>query len=138
MKRVLATVAIALGAILVVACSGPPGTTAALPGTTWSVTTIGSATTIADGPPTMSFGADGKLTGSTGCNTYSGTYKLDGASITVGPLGMTLMLCQGAAGAQQAAFAAAIQKVTAWSIGADGALTLTGATDIVSKPAGGG
>ena len=59
-------------------------------------------------------------------------------AITVGPLAMTLMLCQGATGAQEAAFAGAIGKVTGWTIAADGALTLTGTVDMVSKPAGGG
>jgi heat shock protein HslJ len=137
-QRILVSVAIALGAILVVACSGPPGNTAALPGTAWTVTTIGGATTIADGPPTMSFGADGVVSGTTGCNTYTGSYKLDGSSITIGPLAMTLMLCQGAAGAQETAFSAAFQKASAWTIGTDGTLTLTGVVDIVAKPSGGG
>ena len=83
----------------------------------------------------MAFGVDGTVSGTTGCNSYNGTYKVDGASITIGPLAMTLMLCQGAVGAQETAFAAALPGSTTWTIGADGKLTLSGSADIVASPA---
>ena len=41
---------------------------------------------------TALFGADGKLTGSSGCNQYSAAYTLNGAQITIGlPVGGQMM-----------------------------------------------
>jgi heat shock protein HslJ len=42
---------------------------------------------------TLNFEADGQLNGSAGCNQYSGSYELDGSSLTVGPLVSTRMAC---------------------------------------------
>jgi len=42
---------------------------------------------------TLTFGADGKLTGSGGCNSLSGDYEGKGEQITFGPITSTLMGC---------------------------------------------
>jgi heat shock protein HslJ len=42
---------------------------------------------------TAEFSDDGKLTGSSGCNTYSATYETDGAKITISAAGGTEMAC---------------------------------------------
>jgi heat shock protein HslJ len=42
---------------------------------------------------TLSFEQEDHLSGSSGCNSYSGSYELDGRSITIGPLGSTRMAC---------------------------------------------
>lgn len=49
------------------------------------------------------FAAEGQLSGSTGCNSFNGTYSESGSAlkITVGP--MTLKACSGAAAAQETA-----------------------------------
>lgn len=36
---------------------------------------------------------DGKVSGSAGCNSYSGTCNINGSSITIGPLAVTEMYC---------------------------------------------
>ena len=36
----------------------------------------------------------GQVTGSAGCNTYSGSYELDGQSLTIGPLDLTQNTCE--------------------------------------------
>jgi heat shock protein HslJ len=119
----------------------PSASLAGLSGTTWTVTTIGGTPTDATKPPTMDFGSDGTIIGSTGCNTYSGTYKLDGASITIGPLLTTLVGCIGPIGAQEASFVDSLQKAAAWESAPEGGLNLTGPPDtqgryrIVAKPA---
>ena len=41
----------------------------------------------------LRFGADGELTGTTGCNRAFGGYERDGERISVGPLGGTRMAC---------------------------------------------
>jgi heat shock protein HslJ len=109
-----------------------------LPGTAWTVTSIGGVATDVTAPPTLTFGADGNVGGTTGCNTYNASYKLDGGSIEIGALSSTLMLCDGPVGAQETVFVTALPKSTTWSIGADGSLTLSGSADIVATPAGAG
>ncbi len=42
---------------------------------------------------TMSFGADGRVTGSSGCNRYFGTYKTSGQAIELRGIGGTRKLC---------------------------------------------
>ena len=41
----------------------------------------------------IEFGADGKLSGHTSCNTLSGSYTLEGSSLKVGPVATTRMAC---------------------------------------------
>ena len=140
MDRRSPTLALALALVvtLMTACGGSATSsapnTAALPGTSWTVTTIGGVPTVAATPPKMTFGNDGVVSGTTGCNSYNGSYKLDGGSITIGQLAMTLVLCQGPVGVQETAFTAALQKASAWSIGSNGDLTLSGSADIVATP----
>lgn len=40
----------------------------------------------------------GEISGSSGCNTYAGSYELDAAQITIGPLAVTEMACEEPAG----------------------------------------
>lgn len=42
---------------------------------------------------TMSFGADGRVSGSAGCNTYSAQYKSEGANLSFGQAGVTRKMC---------------------------------------------
>ena len=49
---------------------------------------------IAGSTLTATFTPDGQVAGNGGCNTYSGPYKLDGTSLTVGPLVTTRMACE--------------------------------------------
>lgn len=138
MHRTLIRFCVIVATIALVACGPGPDASAdedALPGTTWSVSSIGGVATVGASQPTIIFGADGTVSGTTGCNQYNGTYKLDGSSITISPLASTLMLCEGLVGAQETAFMAAFPKSTGWSVGSDGNLTMTGAADIIASPA---
>lgn len=42
---------------------------------------------------TMSFSADGRVSGSAGCNNYVGTYTASGTSFTIGPAAATRRMC---------------------------------------------
>ncbi len=139
MHRTLARFCLVVATVALAACGSGSASTApdpaAIPGTTWSVSSIGGVATVGGSQPTIAFGADGTVSGTTGCNQYNGTYKLDGGTITISPLASTLMLCEGPIGAQEVAFMAAFPKSTGWSVGSDGNLTLTGSADIVASPA---
>jgi len=45
-----------------------------------------------------SFSADGKVTGSAGCNQYFADYSISGSSLTIGPAGSTKKYCGEPAG----------------------------------------
>jgi heat shock protein HslJ len=70
-----------------------------LAGTNWLVTGYNNGkqavvSVIIDTQLTANFGADGQLSGSAGCNNYTGSYKTDSSNITIGPLAATRKLCQ--------------------------------------------
>jgi heat shock protein HslJ len=57
---------------------------------------------------TATFTAD-MVSGSSGCNTYTGGYKIDGLSVTIGPLASTKMACEQPLMNQETAFLTALQ-----------------------------
>jgi heat shock protein HslJ len=65
---------------------------------------------------TASFGADGSINGSSGCNSFSGTYSVDGSSLSIGPLSSSQMLCEDDVMAQEAAYQAALESAAGYSI----------------------
>jgi len=97
--------------------------TSSLTGTSWQLTSFASASgstakaTAAPSAGTLVFAAKGKLSGSTGCNSFNGTYAQSASSltITVGP--MTLMACSGAAATQETAVLANLEMVDAFVAG---------------------
>lgn len=62
---------------------------------------------------------DGAAGGNTGCNSWFADYELDGSSLTFGPIGSTMMFCEGAAMAVEEAFLANLGAVASWAM--DGA-----------------
>ncbi len=76
-----------------------PGLTS-LAGTSWQATGInngrgGVEANAATSGVTAVFGEDGQLTGSGGCNSYSGTYTTAGTDqITLGPIAATAKACE--------------------------------------------
>lgn len=69
-----------------------------LAGTTWTVTAVntgsGAVTSLLPGTTaTLTFGADGKLTGHTGCNTVSGRYSVAEGTLTITDLAGTEIAC---------------------------------------------
>jgi heat shock protein HslJ len=73
-----------------------------LVGTRWMVDTLvsaGASSSIPTGTAAfVTFAPDGAVTGSTGCNSFGGTAKVDAKTIDFGELIMTKMACDGAAG----------------------------------------
>ena len=85
---------------------------------------------------TATFTPDGQVSGNAGCNTYNGPYKLDGTSLTVGPLATTMKACEQAIMDQETQFLTALQTPT--SVEPSGAtVTLrdaSGATQVILGP----
>ncbi len=87
----------------------------------WQLTQIsgpdGTMTTLTTGSaPTLVF-EDGTAAGNASCNQYSGSYELDGSSLTFGPFISTEMFCadEGVMD-QEAAYLSAMASVDSWSI----------------------
>jgi heat shock protein HslJ len=64
------------------------------------------------------FSDDGRVSGSSGCNTFSGGYERTGTAITFSPLAGTRKMCAEPAGVmeQEAAFLQALEHSTVYSI----------------------
>jgi heat shock protein HslJ len=79
---------------------------------------------------TALFGSDRSITGSAGCNSYTGTYTTSGSNgISVGPLATTRMYC-GDPGVmdQETAYLALLQTVVSYEVTEDGMLNLMNST----------
>ena len=76
--------------------------------------------------PTLAFASEGKLTGSTGCNSFSGSYTSSGSKLTITLGAMTQRACvDPVLNAQESAIVEQLSKVTAYTI-SDDVLSLTG------------
>jgi heat shock protein HslJ len=95
-----------------------------LVGPTWQVTdyadprnTTGMTTVLLDTTLTAVFGADNTISGAAGCNSYAGTYLLEGDSLTIpGPLATTMMACAEEVMAQETVFLTNLQAVAGYKI----------------------
>lgn len=73
---------------------------------------------------TLTFGADGALTGSGGCNRYATTLGFDGSNLVPGAIAATRRQCTEALMAQEQRFFAALAAVRRFDIDDTGALML--------------
>jgi heat shock protein HslJ len=115
---------IALIALVPTGCGGDEdgGDDPPLEGTEWTLVS-GVEAVPDDAVPTLTL-EDGTASGFGGCNTFTGGYELDGESITIGPLAATLMACEDAKSAVEAAYMPALEAADAWAI-EDGELVLS-------------
>jgi heat shock protein HslJ len=74
----------------------------------------------------LTFTTDGKVTGSGGCNSLSGTYTADGAKLTVAEVASTRMACTDERGTVEAAVLGVLRGTVTYTIDANH-LTLTAA-----------
>jgi heat shock protein HslJ len=66
--------------------------------------------------PTAVFGSDGSLSGTTGCNTFNGTYQTNGDTITISPLATTRKACPPNLSDQEAGILAGFQTATHYEV----------------------
>ncbi len=115
------------GRFLAGCCRVPPSP---LEGTTWQLSpAAGTSTEPRDAkasPPTVRF-ADGRASGFSGCNRFTGGYTRDGDTITVGRLAGTMMACPEPRMAAEKAFLDALAGAHRVAIAGD-RLTLTPAS----------
>ncbi len=144
------SIALAIGAIAVItaACSatggasGAPagGTGGTIEGVNWRLTQLPSGDSLADVPQGVVADARfavGRVTGSGGCNSFTGPAIVSGASIKIGPLASTEMACDGAGGDVEKVYLANLVAAASYTATAD-ALTIfdAGGTEILVYAAG--
>lgn len=74
----------------------------------WNVTEVDGSPVLEEAPATLEFGADGTLSGTTGCNSYTTGFEVDGDQLVVGEIAVTAMACLGEVSDQEAAFLAVL------------------------------
>jgi heat shock protein HslJ len=101
------------------------------------VSGTGFSSTVIDSAPSAVFGADGSVSGETGCTTYRAEYRVDGASIAIGPLHATRTACPPELAEQDAGILASLEAATTYTL-APGTATLlnAGGQLVISLAAG--
>lgn len=125
-RRYADTVTVIADGKTVKGCGGailPPGD---LAGTSWTFVSITGMAVASDRPTSLMFDAD-RLSGSAGCNRFSGSYSIADRTLTAGPLMATEMACPGAAMTQENAFFDLMRGPVRLSFPSDGTLKISGA-----------
>jgi heat shock protein HslJ len=104
----------------------PPAAPDLLTGTRWGVTQYnnfagGIVTLIPDTNISIDFGPGGQLNGNSGCNTFLGSYQVDGNNVTISAPGASSLLCTEPEGTmeQETAFLNALQSSATYRITGD-------------------
>ena len=90
--------------------SSPPsaeGGFGSLVGTGWRVVRIDDVVPVAGSEPTIAF-KEGRIEGTTGCNSYGGSVEIHGSSMEAGDMAMTLIGCSDPISEMERAFLAAL------------------------------
>lgn len=98
-----------------------------LEGGTWLVTGYNNGaeavvSVVADSVAEVSFGEDGALSGTGGCNRFVGQFTAKDDALEIGPLGMTRMACPEPDGVmeQEAAILTALESASGFGLEGDG------------------
>jgi heat shock protein HslJ len=102
------------------ACGSSSGVSASDLNGSWSLTSVtgadGQTVAIPAGvSPGITF-QDGQVNGDTGCNSFSGSFTLDGSTIDFGPLKTTRMVCADDVNAVETAYLTALDAVDSVTI----------------------
>lgn len=98
--------------------------TGSLEGTKWRLQTMGAKgaekTVEGTAPLLLQFEPGGKVSGSGGCNTFGGSYKVNGQNLTFSDLVSTLRACTDETiGNQESRYLKALQQATRFTLAGD-------------------
>ena len=122
-----------LVAITASACGATPGgaNVDQITGVAWEATQISGNPVTTRAPVTLSF-ADGRASGHSGCNRYSGTATIEANRIRIAEIVSTKMACMEDGAMQtEMTYLQALSAAETWTVSADGKLTLTGSKGTV-------
>lgn len=89
----------------------------------WVLATLAGKAPLAGTEPTASFTTAGRVTGSTGCNRFTGTYRASGRTLRIPPPATTQMACAAPVARQERAFVRALTSTRTFTV-RRGTLTL--------------
>jgi heat shock protein HslJ len=118
------------GLLILAACtSSSQGGVGDLTASSWNLSQLMDQPLVPGSNITAQFTSDGKVSGSSGCNRYSGSYKISGNNIVISsPLAATMMACEQALMDQESAYLKALGEVQSFKIVGE-TLTLSDAKD---------
>jgi predicted AlkP superfamily pyrophosphatase or phosphodiesterase/heat shock protein HslJ/uncharacterized membrane protein len=106
-------------------CGGDPGEL--LRGAGWTVEEMGGVSVEGPSRPTLNFGEDGRVSGSTSCNAFTGLYSITGEGVSFSAMASTRKAClAGRLMDQERLFLQALERVHRFDIAPDGSLVLEG------------
>lgn len=117
-----ALIASGLG-VLLAACA-PVGGGSQLIGTEWHLVSLGGQSLLPNTTITIEFQDDGKVGGTSGCNSYNASYRIRGSSIAIGSAMWTLMACPEPIMDQETAYLGLLQDASHFEVDGE-SLTLT-------------
>jgi len=88
----------------------------ALAGNEWLVVQMNDKTVGTSQVPQIRFGADGQVSGTSGCNRFSGSYTEKSGQLAFGPLATTRMACPGELDQQEKDFFLALSNVVGFGV----------------------
>jgi putative lipoprotein len=95
-----------------------------LVGGEWVAEDIGGRGVVDRAKTSLAFTAEGKVSGSGGCNRIAGNYTLAGETIAFGQMISTMMACAPAVGEQEQRFMRVLGQAKRWRITPEGKLEL--------------
>ncbi len=120
-----------IGAMPGMALAQDDGTEATPEGIDWVLSTL-AGDAVPEGVEVTLVLSGGEAVGSAGCNSYFGSYELDGDALTFpDPFGLTQRLCDDSVMAVEDAYLPLLQETASWSIDDAGALSLADADGTV-------
>jgi heat shock protein HslJ len=128
MKHKLLVISLCVGMAVVAACASPASQSGGdLTGKVWGLSELLGKAPVAGTGISAQFTADGKVSGSAGCNRYTGGYTVSGKTITFSsPMALTMMMCEPAIMEQESAYMKALSEAKTFAVNQD-QLTLAGA-----------
>ncbi|MFO1147270.1 MAG: META domain-containing protein [Alsobacter sp.] len=104
-------------------CGGDPASL--LAGRDWTLASLAGTPVASDGrPASLAFTADGQVSGSSGCNRFTGRFTLTGETLSFGPLAATRMACPEPLMQQESRLFAILAAVRGFQIAESGDLVL--------------
>ena len=98
---------------------------APLLGRAWSIGSVGGEEVVEGSEPELTFGRDGRLSGTTGCNRFFGEWEADEGELSVSNLGSTRMACPPELMDQEKRVLDLLAAVERFEVREDGSLVLT-------------
>jgi heat shock protein HslJ len=117
MKKIIFSIGLSAAFIFLSACTASqPGSGGDLTGQVWALSELGRKSVMSGTNISALFTSGGKVSGSAGCNQYTGSYTASGSSITFSTIASTMMMCDTPVMVQETAYLNALKDAKTYSV----------------------